>query len=86
VVTVTQRPDSRFTRFRRRLAKRIEPLPPEGEAWCINCVLNDGKTLILPANSGIQHVDAHRDSPPSTFMQLQIGMHPVGRGEDDHGR
>jgi hypothetical protein len=79
---MTQRPDSRFTRFRRRLAKRIEPGPGPGEAWCINCVLNDGHTLILPADSGIQHVGAHRDSPPATFMQLQIGSHPVGRGDD----
>lgn len=78
---MTTHPDSWLTRFRRRLAKQIEPLPPEGEAWCISCVLNDGQTLILPADSGIQHADAHRDAPPAAFMQLQIGRHPVGREE-----
>lgn len=78
---VAQRPDARWTRFRRRLAHRIMPVPPEGEAWCLHCVLNDGHTLILPADSGIQHMDVHKDAPPTTFMQLQIGVHPVRRGE-----
>lgn len=76
---MTLRPDSRLTRFRRKLAKRIAPGPPPGEAWCLHCSLNGGQTLIIPADSGIQHAGVHQDQP-NAYAELQIGSHPVRRG------
>lgn len=65
------RPDSRWTQFRRRLAKRIEPGPPMGEAWCIGCPLNDGRTLIFPYEGATDHLERHHAEMPSQIVQIQ---------------
>jgi len=53
---MTAHPNSRWSRFRSLLAQRIDPTPDPGESWCVDCSLNGGRTLVLPADSIIQHV------------------------------
>ena len=48
-------PDSRLTGFRRWLAAVIEPRPDPGEAWCIGCALNGGRTLVVSADEFRDH-------------------------------
>jgi hypothetical protein len=55
----TRNPNSRLTRFRRRLAQIIEPLPANGEGWCIDCTLNGGRTLVISPDGYRQHVSEH---------------------------
>ena len=52
-------PDSRLTGFRRWLAQRIEPLPDAGEAWCVDCTLNGGRTALLSATGYEDHASRH---------------------------
>lgn len=53
-------PYSPLTRIRARLATWLEPYPDKGEAWCVNCTLNGGRTLIVPATGHAHHVMQHR--------------------------
>ena len=52
-------PNSRLTRLRRRLADILEPLPANGEGWCIDCTLNGGRTLVISADGYRRHVAGH---------------------------
>jgi hypothetical protein len=54
-------PHSPLTKIRARLATWLEPYPDRGEAWCVNCALNGGRTLIVPATGHARHVMQHRD-------------------------
>jgi len=54
-------PHSRLTKFRFALAQWLDPYPDKGEAWCVDCALNDGRTLILNAIGHTAHVARHRD-------------------------
>jgi hypothetical protein len=53
------RPDSLLTRLRRQLARIIEPGPDPGEAWCLDCALNEGRTLIVSADGFRDHAGQH---------------------------
>ena len=66
-------PDSELTRFRRRLARLIEPRPAPGEAWCVACALNDGRTLIISADGYQAHAEMHRENDlPGDHVSLQV--------------
>lgn len=54
-------PNSTWTRVRFLMAQWLDPYPDKGEAWCINCTLNGGRTLILNAAGHTDHVETHRD-------------------------
>lgn len=56
------KPNSLTTLLRRWLVYFIDPMPPIGEAWCLDCRMNDGKTLPLHASQALAHLDAHRGS------------------------
>lgn len=58
-------PDSWLTRLRRRAAAAIEPFPAPGEAWCIRCTMNAGRTLIVSADGTRDHVLRHRAEDPA---------------------
>lgn len=53
-------PYSLLTRIRARVATWLEPYPDKGEAWCVNCALNGGRTLVLPSTGHAHHVMQHR--------------------------
>jgi hypothetical protein len=55
-------PYSRLTKIRFALSRRLDPYPDKGEAWCMDCTLNDGRTLILNASAHSDHVEAHREA------------------------
>ncbi len=55
-------PYSRLTKIRFALSRRLDPYPDRGEAWCMDCTLNGGRTLILNAAAHHEHVDAHREA------------------------
>ncbi len=58
------KPDSRWTRFRRRLSVKIEPAPDEGEAWCMDCALNGGHSLVVSSAGAPLHVERHHREDP----------------------
>ncbi len=47
--------------LRMAAAKAIAPHPDPGEAWCVCCSLNNGRTLILPVDGIKAHTDLHND-------------------------
>ena len=55
-------PYSRLTKIRFALSRWLDPYPDKGEAWCMDCVLNDGRTLILNASAHSDHVERHREA------------------------
>ena len=55
-------PYSRLTKIRFALVRWLDPYPDKGEAWCVDCELNDGKTLILNAAGHADHLGNHRDT------------------------
>jgi hypothetical protein len=54
-------PNSLWTRYRRILAALIEPHPDPGEGWCVDCSLNGGRTVVLPADGLEEHTELHGD-------------------------
>ena len=65
-------PNSVFSRLRRELAEKIEPKPDAGEGWCINCSLEEGRTLVLPANGFQRHAQKHSDTDGHDHMQINV--------------
>jgi len=55
-------PYSLLTKIRFALSRRLDPYPDRGEAWCMDCALNGGRTLILNASGHSDHVEAHREA------------------------
>ena len=55
-------PHARLTKIRFALARWLDPYPDKGEAWCMACELNDGRTLILNAAGHADHVERHREA------------------------
>lgn len=49
-------PTALMTRFRAKLAKKIQPHPAPGYAWCIDCSVNGGRTTVFMAESIENHV------------------------------
>lgn len=70
------KPDSPVTRLRRHLAALIEPSPDPGEAWCVYCTLNDGRTLIVSADGIREHVEQH--VPGSGSVNVRAAWPPGG--------
>ena len=67
-------PYSLLTRIRFSLSRWLDPYPDKGEAWCLDCNLNDGKTLILNANGHSDHLERHREASEGddTFSGISI--------------
>jgi hypothetical protein len=59
-------PHSRLTKTRFALSRWLDPYPDKGEAWCMDCTLNDGRTLILNAAAHADHVERHREATEGT--------------------
>jgi hypothetical protein len=64
-------PNSRLTRLRRRAARIVEPRPDPGEAWCTDCTLNDGRTLVVSADGMREHAERHVREEPAGMVSLQ---------------
>jgi len=43
-------------------------MPPPGEAWCVKCSLNGGKTRIVSPGGLRHHIDQH---PPKDIIDLR---------------
>jgi hypothetical protein len=54
-------PNSPLTRLRIWIARRADPYPDPGEAWCVGCTRNKGRTLILALGDIPSHVQQHQD-------------------------
>ena len=76
-------PHSLLTLVRFRLARWVDPYPDKGEAWCMDCVLNGGRTLILNAAGHPVHVAQHRDAIDrgETAISIRVNYGQV-RAED----
>jgi len=67
-------PYSRLTKIRFALSRKLDPYPDKGEAWCMDCVLNDGRTLILNAAAHSDHVEAHREASGESGQWIGIAI------------
>jgi hypothetical protein len=83
-------PNSLLVKVRFRLVRWLDPFPDQGEAWCINCVMNDGRTIILSASGHLHHVEQHReiteDHPVADAIAIRVnwGHLPTsGNHEED---
>ncbi len=74
-------PNSLLTGLRFRVCRWLEPYPDKGEAWCMNCTLNGGRTLIMNATGHTEHVEQHRDdsgrSDSNIAIRVNYGYIPV---------
>ncbi len=66
-------PNSLLTIVRRWLALKIHPFPDVGEAWCVNCAVNGGKTTIISAMGMEHHINAHDKNDIVRIEGLWIG-------------
>lgn len=65
-------PNSLLTKIRFHLARWLDPFPDRGEAWCMDCAVNNGRTLILNANGHADHVRQHTGSGDKTTSHISI--------------
>jgi hypothetical protein len=70
---------SLWLRFRMALAKRIDVQPPMGEAWCINCSLNDHQISMFRANQVRAHIGLHEKNE---YLQIRVMLLPEHKLED----
>lgn len=70
-------PGSIMARIRFTLAQAIEPSPDIGEAWYLDCRLNDMKTVVIPADSMFKHAVRHvQTGDGGTAMTLRGSFPP----------
>jgi hypothetical protein len=55
------KPNSNTTLIRRVLVSLLDPYPPPGHAWCVDCVMFEGRTLILHSDEVVSHLESHID-------------------------
>ena len=67
-------PNSVLTRARFVLAQWLDPYPDRGEAWCMGCELNGGRTVVLNANGHTAHAEQHREASAGTSAPSSIAM------------
>lgn len=75
-------PNSLLTKIRFRLVRWLDASPDVGEAWCIDCGLNNGRTLIVPAPGHSRHVGLHRDQE-NISIAIRVNWGQVGPHYDD---
>jgi len=68
--------NSPLTSLRLNLARRLDPFPPRGEAWCFGCKLADGVNAAFPSDQLHAHVQAHKDKLPPGYVNIRC-MDPV---------
>lgn len=65
-------PNSLLTKIRINLARWLDPCPDRGEAWCVDCAVNGGRTLVLNANGHAEHVQQHTGADDKTTSYISI--------------
>lgn len=65
-------PYSTWTRVRFIMARWLDPYPDKGKAWCLDCTLNGGRTLVLNAAGHAAHVLHHRGASGKTPDNIAI--------------
>lgn len=68
-------PNAPMTRFRRWLAGKITVHPRPGRAWCLDCAMNGGRTLVIDADDAKDHAQAHQDCG-DTMVQIDAVWPP----------
>lgn len=64
------KPNSWLTMVRFAIVRWIEPQPDKGEAWCINCSLNEYLTFIVNADGIKAHAQEHVDSDTNGTVRI----------------
>lgn len=75
-------PNSAWTRLRLQLAGWLDPCPDRGEAWCMTCALNGGRTLILNAAGHREHAEQHRNSDGDHTIAMRVNYGYIPNTED----
>jgi hypothetical protein len=68
--------NSSLTRIRLVLARKLDPFPPRGEAWCFGCRLVGGANVAFPSEQLQAHVSAHKMQEPPGYVNIRC-MDPV---------
>jgi hypothetical protein len=63
-------PNSWLSRRRFALVRMLEPKPREGEAWCVECSLNQFWALVMPADDVQAHIRAHVDAGNGRVLRI----------------
>lgn len=64
------RPDTLTTMLRELISKKLAPQPKVGQAWCVRCNLNDGHTLVFPADGAVGHALEHKRFSPAKHVEI----------------
>jgi hypothetical protein len=79
--------NSLTTRVRQWLSNVIDPMPPWGEAWCMNCSLVEGRTAVVNSDGLRNHVLQHKPGEnlfvkrlDRTDLELEKGPNGVDQG------
>jgi hypothetical protein len=70
-------PDSWTARLRHYLSRKLEPRPPAGKAWCLDCPLNRRRTLVLRRDEAPGHVSDHAAAGFASQIALITGRIPA---------
>lgn len=65
-------PTSWLTRVRMVLARWVEPKPDPGEAWCIGCSLNSGRTAVVSAAGHQEHAQVHAAGDGEEMLRIWV--------------
>ena len=82
-------PNTLLVKVRLRLVRWLDPFPDQGEAWCMGCVMNNGRTVIMNADGHLHHVEQHREiseghpRPDAIAIRVNWGHIPRENHEED---
>lgn len=62
-----------IVRFRLKLVTMIDPYPPVGTAWCIDCEMIGGRghIMVLDDSKKIEHMHEHLDLYPGAVISVR---------------
>ena len=75
-------PNSVTTRVRMIMVRWLDPSPDPGEAWCMECSLHGGRTLILNATGHEEHLGKHREVPGREYIAMRVNYGSSRPGEE----
>lgn len=75
-------PNTWLTRLRFLLVTILEPKPPLGEGWCVNCSMNEFRTFVFPVEGVEFHTRQHVQSGDHGFLRIMFGQYT--EKEEDH--
>jgi hypothetical protein len=70
-------PNSWLARRRFALVRILEPKPPDGQAWCVECGLYEYRTFIMPIDDVQNHTEAHVLAGNGRVLRIMFNRPPA---------